>query len=234
MRYSGGKSRVKKQISGYLNESRQPGQPYWEPFVGPCWVLMGITGDDLTFASDACQPLILMWQRLQRGWRPPEQVTKTQYAAARRGEYDAATTAFVGFGCSWGGMWFAGYARGEGRNWAKESQASALKKARATQHVHFFAADFLTCYPPAQGCLIYCDPPYAGTTGYKAEGPFDHAAFWERVRWYEAHGHTCVVSEYEAPDDFGCVLEIPTRTSLTTRNEKERRTERLFRLRSSL
>lgn len=87
----------------------------------------------------------------------------------------------------------------------------------------------MECYVPAYGCLIYCDPPYANTSGYRS-GDFDSAAFWQRVRWLEGWGHTVIVSEYAAPDDFSCVWQQSVKANLRTRNGAESRTERLFRL----
>ena len=94
----------------------------------------------------------------------------------------------------------------------------------------FFVADYLTQEPPAEGCLIYCDPPYSNTTAYAINRGFDHEAFWERNRELEARGHTVIISEYTAPDDFSCVLEIKTITELRMANgQRDLRTERLFR-----
>ena len=64
MRYMGGKSRTAGIIAGYLNMIREPGQPYWEPFVGAGWILERIRGTGANFASDANPYLIAMWQAL--------------------------------------------------------------------------------------------------------------------------------------------------------------------------
>lgn len=234
MRYLGGKSRTRNQIAAYLNRIRKPNQPYWEPFVGAGWVLEKIKGQPI-YASDANEALIFMWQRLQQGWQPPSVVSEAEYQKAMNGEYDAALTAFIGFGCSFGGKWFDGYARhekgavDEGK-YAGQSHRSILCKANRIDSAHFFTANFLECYVPAYGCLIYCDPPYEDTTAYGAVPPFDSEMFWKRVRWLEGHGHTVVVSEYQAPADFSCVLEVVTKTDMHTKNGKDRRIERLFRL----
>lgn len=228
MQYLGGKSRIANQIAAYLNQIRQPNQPYWEPFVGAGWVLERVKGQPI-YASDANPHLIELWRAVQSGWMPPEVVTEDDYRQAMAGEFTNAVTAFVGFGCSYGGKWFAGYARGNTS--AKASANSLLRKAHSLENgVHFFYANFLECYIPAYGCLVYCDPPYDGATGYGAVGQFDSGVFWERVRWLENHGHTVVVSEYNAPDDFSCVLEMPTHTEIRGDNGRDSRVEKLFRL----
>lgn len=238
MQYLGGKFKIRREVAAYLHGLHRPGQPYWEPMVGGAWVMAEM--DDLDgprYASDANQALIFMYQRLQRGWTPPGEVSLEAYHVARQGYCDAATTAFIMVGCAFGGNWGHGYARDHrrgGRNYADGARRGLARKLSCMADVHFFAADFLEITPPELGCLIYCDPPYAGTSGYAGPGlrPFDHAAFWERVRWLTAQSHTVIVSEYAAPADFECVLEIPTITSLRLKNsQQERRVERLFRWR---
>lgn len=228
----GGKSRTAPQIAGYLNMIRGPGQPYWEPFVGAGWILERIRGTGLNYASDANPYLIAMWQALQAGWEPPDEVTEAEYQAIKAApdSYPAEIAAFVGFGCSWGGKWFGGYAKGENRNWAAEAKQSLLYKARRIQRIAFFTADFLTAEPPAAGCLIYCDPPYEGGTGYDAVPRLDHSRFWLRVKALELAGHTVLVSEYTAPTEFSEIVSIVTKTDLNAANGKDPRIERLFRL----
>ena len=51
--------------------------------------------------------------------------------------------------------------------------------------------------------IIYCDPPYKGTT--KNYNEFDNDKFWEWVRRMSKQGHEVYVSEYEAPTDFECI-----------------------------
>lgn len=245
MQYLGGKSKTRNQIAAYLNRIRQPGQAYWEPFVGAGWVLEKIKGQPI-YASDANPYLIAMWEKLQDGWEPPSVVTEEEYQEAKKGNCEPHLRAFIGFGCSFGGKWFAGYARAqktvrnhadEGSrrlrrtaNYARIAQSSVKPYASRLDRPCFFVADFLTFYPPAPNLLIYCDPPYQDTTAYGTVPPFDSALFWERVRQLEKDGHTVVVSEYQAPPDFSCVLEIITKTGLRTTEGKSRRVEKLFRL----
>ena len=48
--------------------------------------------------------------------------------------------------------------------------------------------------------VVYCDPPYKGTTGYTRS--FDHDRFWE---WVRECPHPVYVSEYTAPPDIKTV-----------------------------
>lgn len=75
--------------------------------------------------------------------------------------------------------------------------------------------------------LIYCDPPYASTTGYKGTGKFNHEQFWQWVREMSKENHV-YVSEYVAPDDFKVVWQTQTTTDMRTKNGSSPRVEKLF------
>ena len=47
--------------------------------------------------------------------------------------------------------------------------------------------------------MIYCDPPYENTTGFKDK--FDHKKYWDWVRKVSINNFV-LCSEYQAPDDF--------------------------------
>ena len=66
---------------------------------------------------------------------------------------------------------------------------------------------------------------YQGTAGYK-DG-IDHAKFWEWCREMTRLGHEVYISEYNAPDDFYCVVETEHYTTMTKSN-KDKRVEKLF------
>lgn len=224
------KFRTANKIAGYLNFIRKPHQPYWETFVGAGWVLERIAGGK--YASDANSYLIAMWQALQDGWIPPDNITEQEYLAIKDlVNDDDALKAFVGFGCSFGGKWFGGMAKNEtDRNYCLNAKRSLLRKISAIGNsATFFHADFMTTDPMHPDMLIYCDPPYENTTGYGETGSFDNSKFWERVRQLSEQGHDVYVSEYVAPDDFSTVLEIVTKTDLRTVSGKELRIEKLFR-----
>lgn len=234
MKYLGGKFRTAESIAGYLNSVRVPGQAYWEPFVGATWVLRRINAPH-RYASDINPYLINMWNAAINGWIPPENVSEEEYADIKNniGDYKPELVAFVGFATSWGGKWFGGYARdpSSDRNYAREGSRSILRAVPRVKDVTFFVADFLEYDPPKDNMLIYCDPPYQDTTKYDFAPKFDHDKFWDRVRELSGKGHDLVVSEYQAPDDFTCVLEMSTKTDLSTADgSKDDRTERLFSL----
>jgi DNA adenine methylase len=222
MQYLGGKSKIRKEISEFL-ESVRNGRDYLEPFVGGAWVLQEMTGT--RSASDNNAALITMYQYLQKGWMPPENVSEELYAQYKQKQDPAdPLTAFIGIGCSFGGKWFGGYARQTGYNFASGGKRALQKQLPLIMNVTFSHKDYREIDPKNK--LIYCDPPYANTTGYKDK--FDSSVFWETMRLW-SKDNTVVISEYCAPDDFICVKQIPTKTIIrNTNNVPIATTEKLF------
>ena len=74
------------------------------------------------------------------------------------------------------------------------------------------------------GCVIYCDPPYAGTTGYVDS--FDNEEFWNVVREWSKN-NIVLVSEQVAPPDFKVVWQ---KDIVRTQDNQSRKiiTEKLF------
>ena len=120
-----------------------------------------------------------------------------------------------------------GYARSSGKTcYAATSQRSLLKQLPLIQDVEFHSGSYTQFKP--ENMLIYCDPPYQGTTSYGAVGEFNHEEFWDTMRkWSE--NNTVVISEYNAPDDFECVLTCQSRMGLRVESgANEMRVEKLF------
>jgi DNA adenine methylase len=228
VRYLGGKSKIRKQVAAVLEMLRLPGQTYFEPFCGGAWVLQEMSGPRI--ASDGNAALITLYRALQTGWAPPGTVPEDEYRAIyARNDPEDPLTAFSNFGCSFGGNWGAGYARtpNDGRNYASNARNSLLKQLPAIQDVEFRYGVFTDHAP--DGMLVYCDPPYKGTTTYGGCAPFDHGLFWDTARFWSMN-NTVVVSEYSAPGDFDCIAEFPSKMGLRSGKSLDQhvRTERLF------
>jgi DNA adenine methylase len=177
-------------------------------------------------ASDASPYLFSLYAALRQGWEPPTEVSEELYQILKQTKDPSnPLTAFVGYGCSFGGVFFSNPARGEDRNYAQEARNSLLKKFSRCQEVTFAHCSYERLTPGAS--LVYCDPPYANTTGYSAVGAFDHVAFWEKCRQWTRDGATVLVSEYTAPEDFKVVWSIETKTDMHGEGRKGR-TEKLF------
>lgn len=226
MRYLGGKSKTRKQISAFLESVRKSDQIYFEPFVGGAWVLQEMSGKRI--ASDGNKALIAMYKALQSGWIPPTFVSEEDW---RKWRYMQELTtdpmqAFCRFGCGFGGDWMGGYACSEGKTcYAQTSHNSLMKQLPKIKDVHFIDGLFQEHNP--EGMLVYCDPPYQGTTQYGAFTGFDHNAFWDKMREW-SRNNTVVISEYNAPNDFKCVAEFSSQMGMTTGNERPKRIEKLF------
>lgn len=74
--------------------------------------------------------------------------------------------------------------------------------------------------------MIYCDPPYAGTTAYSSGG-FDSAAFWQKCRDLSEE-NLVFISEYAAPPDFVEVWRKDVNLEVRSNKAGERRIEKLF------
>jgi len=95
-------------------------------------------------------------------------------------------------------------------------------------HVEFRAVSVFDLNLPADltGTVIYCDPPYGGTTGYKT-GRFDAAKAWELYRAWSERGAHVYVSEYSGPESFLVDTWSP-HGSMGSDQRNRRVTEKLF------
>ena len=184
--------------------------------------------DGLRIGNDLNYHLIEMWRALQKGWQPPDEITEDDYKYLKAAQdiEDPALVAFAGFCCSFNCKWFGSYARNSrGDNYARQGKNAILKQLPKMIGVELYNLDYRDLEIP-EGSIIYCDPPYRGTAGYMYG--LDHAAFWQWCRDKSLDGHHVYISEYSAPEDFECLLEIDHFTTFTKTN-KAKRVEKLFR-----
>jgi DNA adenine methylase len=136
MHYLGGKSRLAKRICAILEGARRPGQRFVDAFSGPWNITAAMDDHGPRVANDACQPLVTLARAWLNGWRPPAEVSEQLYreVKARKDPTDPLT-AFVGFGCSYGGKWFAGYARRPIPKNLSNTQLEAIRKDGRIQTV---------------------------------------------------------------------------------------------------
>lgn len=202
MRYVGSKRRLIGPLRTAVAPLALRGACYWEPFVGGMNAFEQVAPlFDRAVGVDLHQDLMLMWDAvLHHGWRPPHLVTEDEYQSYRFAE-PSAKRGFVGFGCSYGGKWFGGYARGKDqrgrdRNFADESARSIARTAAllAGTDLTLRWGDCARCEPEA-GDVVYCDPPYQGRLGYDF-GEFDHERFWQWCESLADQGVHVLVSEY--------------------------------------
>jgi DNA adenine methylase len=133
--------------------------------------------------------------------------------------------------CSFGSKFENGYARRIGSDsttYAGCALRNAQKQSPSLQGVELKHASYEE-EGDYENCIIYCDPPYKGTTSYKT-GTFDHDKFWQWCRDMSRE-NLVYISEYNAPQDFECVWEGEIKTNFASqRNEATHKaTEKLFR-----
>ena len=248
MQYLGVKSQIARRLAAILEAERSPGGRFVEPFAGAWNVTAAMGSHGPRLANDACQPLVTLAQAWLAGWRPPAEVSEDLYRELKAKQDPAdPLTAFVGFGCAFGGKWFGGYARGfvlpgtlihasqaaggtEPVNWAAQSERGIERKLSRCVDVRFTCLDFgdLEILP---GDLVYADPEYRGTTRYVYyKTPFDHDRFVATAQgWAAIPGVKVFVSEYAAQSDtWEQVAEWPARGKQLNASMSA---ERLFRVR---
>jgi len=225
MQYMGSKNRIAKHVLPIILKDRQPNQWYIEPFVGGANMIDKVDGKRL--GNDKHYFLIEMWKALQHGWQPPTEVTKEMYYSVKTNQnnLEPALVGFVGVLCSFGGKWWGGYAaNSKGDNYADRGARVLLKQIENLKGVIFTNLDYWEI-PIEPNSIIYCDPPYEGTTQYK-DG-FNHNRFWQWCRSMSKQGHKVYVSEYNAPNDFVLLKTIEHKTILD-KNSQYQRIEKLF------
>lgn len=229
MQYLGGKSRLAPRIAAVLERARG-GRTFVEPFCGALNITAAMEPAGPRVASDLNPYLYALYTAVRAGWEPPSVVTEAEYIALRDGPRTVdALTAFVGYACAFGGKWFSGFARHkEKRLYSDTGRRAVLKKMARCREVTFALCSY-DRLAVDRSHLVYCDPPYANTTGYAAVSKsgrsvkgFDSAAFWETVRAWVRAGVRVLVSEYQAPPDFTSVWEAPAHEGQLGRGHVEK------------
>tara|TARA_R110002096_G_scaffold217142_1_gene405139 strand:- start:1202 stop:1930 length:729 start_codon:yes stop_codon:yes gene_type:complete len=238
MKYMGSKNRFAKELLPIILKDRTPNQWYIEPMVGGANMIDKVDGNRL--GSDFNEYLTEMWSALINGWKPKEHYTKEEYIDIKNNKenYPKHLVGYVGFICSYSGKWFGGYANNypESRrlkngtlpNYQKESLNSLNKQIPKLISVQFTHSSYHNLEIP-KNSIIYCDPPYEGTTKYK-DG-FIHTEFWEWCRNKVKEGHKVFISEYKAPKDFKCIWSKEASSQLSANGKiggNKISTEKLF------
>lgn len=218
MQYFGGKQRISKELTKFINSQLNEYQPFVDLFCGSCNVVTKINDNRLRIANDKHKYLISMWEALQKGWIPPDKISREEYKNIKENKDKCPyLTGFVGFGCSFAGKWFGGYAyNSKGDNYCMRSKKSCMNKIIKLKDVIFYNQDYHNVNIP-KGSFVYCDIPYKGTTPYcKNEvGIFNHEEFYQWVR-DNSKNYDIYISEYKrnVPDDFEIVWEMESRKAI--------------------
>ena len=207
MRYFGGKAKIAKELSVVLNNYLLGNdKPFIDAFCGSCNIISKIDSNRIRIANDKHKELIAMWQWVKKMGvdRLPTDVSKELYYYIK-----TSTTSpdwlkgFVGFGCSFAGKWWGGYAGQDVRttqSYAMNAYNSIKKKMVGLNNVTFVCGDYFDIEIPSVPSIIYCDIPYKSSTGYSV-GTFNHEQFYTWAYSMKTLGHIVLVSEYEGNVD---------------------------------
>lgn len=230
MKYLGGKHGIGKKIAEYISEQCKPDEVkgYLEPFCGSLGVFKNMTdkGYKEYIASDYHPDLIDMWKKVKENkLKLPKNISEKDYNRLKKAKSPNALKAVAGFGLSFGGKYFAGYAQNSAGNSGRvffnefKNSIEKIKPKIQKKNVNFYNKSYDKFNP--KNMLIYCDPPYNKTEGYST-GDFNSENFWNVMRKWSKNN--CVfISEEKAPKDFKVVWKKSKRRTLdhTSRFRKE-------------
>lgn len=237
MKYVGSKNKISKYIIPIIQEciDKNNIETYYEPFVGGANMIDKIRCKN-RIGNDIHKELIAMWKEIQNGWKIPLHISEDEYNKVRDNKslYPPSYVGLVGFNATFGSKYFGGYARGfkadkiTPRDIPNEALRNLSKQIPKIMEVKFLCSDYrYNKYTELKNAVVYCDPPYYGTTKYST-GNFDYNSFWEWCRKMSENNYV-FVSEYNAPDDFECIWskELTTTLDKASRNKA---VEKLFRI----
>jgi len=231
----GSKNRLCKEIvpiiQSYINDNKI--ENYLEPFVGGANVIDKIECNN-KYGYDSHKYLIALLNGLANGYEPSYNISKEQYKYIKthQEEYDDIFLGYVGFQLSYGAKWFDTFRRDKigKRNYANEAYRNVMKQSPNLKNIKFDCRDFRSINNNISNFVIYCDPPYRGTTKYKTE-EFPYEEFYDWCR-NMAKNNIVLVSEYNMPNDFECIWSKETIANFDSNrksnDDKNKRVEKLF------
>ena len=238
MKYMGSKNRLSKELAPIIQSYVDKGcNGYLEPFVGGANMIDKIKCNKRC-GCDNHKYLIALLKQISLQWIPPKEISEELYNDVRlnKDKYDDFLVGFIGFCCSFGSKFFGGYARGKkssgitSRNYAEESYRNLIKQAPNLKDIIFECRSFETINPNISNFVIYCDPPYRGTTKYKTED-FPYEEFYDWCRKMSKN-NIVLISEYNMPSDFECIWSKETLANFDSNrkvnDDKNKRVEKLF------
>jgi len=213
MKYLGGKNKIARYIADFIKDIIDPTMVdgYLEPFCGSLAITVRMIDYKKVLASDIHSDLIKLWKEVKKNtFVPPKTLSESEWKNIKTYPSPSAMKAFAGFGCSFGGKFFGGYAQkytnGKKENYLKAATNSINKIRPLIENVKFYNKDYKKWRP--KNMLIYCDPPYVSgkfpvkyRTGVKKYSDFDNKKFWDAMRKWSKKNYV-FISEQNAPDDF--------------------------------
>ena len=137
--------------------------------------------------------------------------------------------AYAAFCYSYNGKFFGGYVnKYKNRDYPKERKRY-YDQLHTNPTFHKTKLNFISykkyLTDKIKGALIYCDPPYEGTTEYHSS--FNSGEFWEDMRNLSKDNYV-FISEYSAPKDFICIAKKTKMNSVAGGGATRKRIEKVF------
>lgn len=194
MRYQGGKRRSAKYIAPVLARmsAAAPVRDIGDLFIGSAGIEQAcVTLAPVTLGAEICPAIIACYRAVADGWDPPARLTRDEYAAIKAVHGPDSQDPLAAFAlafCSYAGVWAMGRLpdderHGENRPTCRYAAAKARKDLLALrpilQRMTLVCEDYRAAAERVpDGGVLYLDPPWRGTLGYKQAPPFDIDAFW--------------------------------------------------------
>lgn len=237
MIYVGSKKSISKDIvpiiQSYINKDTKG---YLEPFVGGCNIIDKIQCKN-RIGCDIHKQLIALFNKLKSNIDDiPNVISLDTYNKVKdnKNNYEDWYLGLVGFLGSFGAKYFGGYARHNKDDRTEQIQKGSIKNLKRQyenlKDVKFKCCNFLDIpINKINDYVIYCDPPYRGTTKYKTKD-FPYDDFYEWIKILSIH-NIVLVSEYNMPEEFTCIWQKETKVNFDSkRNSKDSKNIRIEKL----
>ena len=226
MKYMGSKNRIAKDILPIMLKDRKERQYWVEPFVGGANMIDKVEGNRIgaDFNKYVIEGLLSIRDHLDELPKDNTEFTEEMYKQLRKDD-SYKHKGYASFQFSFGNKFMGGYAKNNSNtDYVAQGFRSALKQSPKLQGIDLIHCSYDELEIPSNS-IIYCDPPYEGTTKYKDD--FNHTKFWQWCRDKSKEGHIVFISEYSAPEDFECIWSKEIISTLN-KNQKDKKTEKLF------
>lgn len=227
MRYLGSKKRhlgkILPIIQGAIDDNDI--HAYLEPFVGGANVLSHVKCDR-RFGYDANELTIELLRHVRDGGELLPSVSRDEFNKARdEWRNGTLTRPLWQYGnicwlASFGNKgWQGSYAEPKcksdpRRDIYQECVRNIMAQRDSLTGCVLEVSDYRDVKLPDERCVVYCDPPYNCPTQYENVSPIDYSEYYDLLLEWHDMGHIVICSEYSMPDDFECILEIPTKANL--------------------
>ena len=210
MKYMGSKNRIAKHLLPIMiKDADDNGITKWvEPFLGGGNTIDKVPSRFTRVRYDVNEHTVMAMIGIRDNVdKLPTEVSEAEYKSLR-GTPPTSITSWIRFVCSFGGKLENGYPREKGSDdttFVGYGKRKAEKQSPNLQDVEILHDSFENL--SFTNSLIYCDPPYKGTTKYKTD-TFDYDKFYSWCVKQHKLGNLVYVSEYDMPQEHdGCLFE---------------------------